>query len=163
MAYIAPTSKRRDNPMLRNKKVAALVGAALIGGTALSGAAFVNTADASSTTHTLKFVAISDRDHRAGNNGFQGTEIERSHGHVVGYDVISGIFNERAHSVKIYVAISRRGGLLFARLHSTSETTYVGTVTGGSGKFAGATGSLTAHNAPHNDDKTFVTIHYTLP
>ena len=135
----------------------------MIATSALSGAAFVSTADAGSVQRTLKFVATSDRDHRAGQFGFEGTEIERNHGRFVGYDVITGTFHPATESVTIYVALSRKGGLMFARLHSTSPTTFVGKVTGGSGRFAGATGTINARNAPHNDNRTFVTVHYTLP
>ena len=150
--------------MSRSKRnVAMATGAAVIAAGAVSGAALVNSADASSVTHTMKFVAVSDRSHQAGRNGFMQTEIDRSHGHFVGYDVVSGMFDRQTQSAKIYVAVARKGGLLFLRVRTTSQTTYVGRVTGGSGKFHGATGSLTAHNAPHNDNKTYVTIHYTLP
>lgn len=152
--------------MLRSKRNLAMVSAAaVIASTALSGAAVVGTADASSVTRTLKFVAISDRSHGAGRLGFEGTEIERNHGRFVGYDVITGIFNPATRSVRIYIAISRKGGLMFARVHNTprSESSYVGKVTGGSGRFAGATGTLTARNAPHNDNRTYVTVHYVLP
>jgi hypothetical protein len=150
--------------MQRSKRNLAMATAAVvIASTAVSGAALVGAADAAPVTHTLKFVAISDREHAAGHNGFMGTEIERNHGRLVGYDVITGIFNPSTQSVKIYVAITRHGGLLFGRVHSTSQTSYAGRVTGGSGRFAGATGTITAKNAPHNDSRTFVTVHYILP
>ncbi len=148
-------------PSKRNLALAA--GAALIATTALSGAGLVGAADATSAAHTYKFVAISDKSHNLGRNGFTGTEIDRVRGHVVGYDVITGIYNPRTQNVKIYVAVTRHGGMIFARVHNTSQTSYVGRVTGGSGKFAGAKGTLTAQNAPHDNNKTFVTLHYTLP
>jgi len=150
--------------MQRSKRnLAAGAAAALIASTAISGAAFVGAADASSVQRTLKFVTISDRNHNVGRTSFEGTEIERNHGRFVGYDVITGTFHPATESVTIYVALSRKGGLMFARLHSTSPTTLVGKVTGGSGRFAGATGTINARNAPHNDNRTFVTVHYTLP
>ncbi len=152
--------------MLRSKRnLAMAMGTAVIASTALSGAAFVGTADASPASGTLKFVAISDRGHGAGRFGFEGTDINRNHGRFVGYDMISGIFNPRTRSVRIYVAIARKGGLLFSRLHNRpgSQSEYVGRVTGGSGRFAGATGTIIARNAPHNDNRTYVTVHYTLP
>ncbi len=152
--------------MQRSKRSIALAtGAAVIASTALSGAAFVGPADATATTHTLKFVAISDRSHGAGRFGFEGTDINRNHGRFVGYDLISGIYNPQTQTVRIYVAIARKGGLLFSRIHSRpgSQSEYVGRITGGSGRFAGATGTLTARNAPHNDNRTYVTVHYTLP
>jgi len=152
--------------MQRSKRNLALAaGSALIATSALSGAAFVSTADAGSVQRTLKFVATSDRDHRAGQFGFEGTEIERNHGRFVGYDVITGKFNPRTEQVRIYIAVSRQGGLMFGRVHSLrgDDSRYAGVVTGGSGRFVGARGSITAQNAPHNDERTFVTIHYTLP
>lgn len=150
--------------MLSSKRnLAIAASAAVVASTALSGAAFVGTADADSVTRTLKFVAISDKSHEFGRFGFEGTEIDRNHGRLVGYDLISGIYDPSTRQVKIYVAIARKGGLIFARVHSTSDTTYVGRVTGGSGRFKGAYGKLTARNAPHNNDRTYITVHFTLP
>ena len=152
--------------MQRNKrKLALAAGAALIATSALSGATFAGTADAGTVQHTLKFVATSDRSHGAGRLGFEGTEIERNHGRFVGYDVLSGKFNPRTEQVQIFIAVSRQGGLLFGRVHSLigQEDHYRGVVTGGSGRFVGARGTITARNAPANNDRTFVTVHYTLP
>ncbi len=150
-------------PRKRNLAMAAV--AALLATTAISGAGLIGSADAAPVTHTLKFVSISDRSHNAGRFGFEATEINRNHGRFVGYDMISGIYNPQTQTVRIYVAIARKGGLLFSRVHNPpgSQSEYVGRITGGSGRFAGATGTLTGQNAPHNDKKTFVTIHYTLP
>jgi hypothetical protein len=147
------------------RKIALAAGAALIASSVVSGATFVSTADAGTVQHTLKFVATSDRDHRAGRFGFEGTEIERNHGRFVGYDLLSGKFNPRTGQVRIYIAVSRQGGLMFGRVHSLrgQDDHYTGVVTGGSGRFVGARGTITARNAPHNDDRTYVTIHYTLP
>lgn len=149
----------------RKRNLAMAAGAGLLATAALSGAGLVGAADASTVTHTLKFVSISDRSHNAGRFGFEGTEINRNHGRFVGYDMISGIYNPQTQAVRIYVAIARKGGMLFSRVHNPpgSHSEYVGRITGGSGRFAGAKGTLTAQNAPHNDKRTFVTIHYTLP
>ncbi len=150
--------------MLSSKRnLAMAAGAALIASTALSGAGLVGSAEAAPVTHTYKFVAISDKGHNLGRNGFVGTEVDRVRGHVVGYDLLSGIYNPATQNVKIYVAVTRRGGMIFGRVHNTSQTTYAGRITGGSGKFAGAKGTVTAKNAPRDNNKTFVTLHYTLP
>ena len=147
----------------RKRNLAMAAGAGLLATAALSGAGLVGAADASTVTHTLKFVAVSDKGHGLGRTGFAGTEIERNHGKFVGYDVISGTYNPSTQAVQIYVAVTRKGGLLYGKVHSTSPSTYVGRITGGAGRFAGAKGTLTARNAPHNNKKTFITIHYTLP
>lgn len=152
--------------MQRSKRnLAMAAGAAMIASTALSGAAMVGSADAAAVQHTMKFVAISDKEHRAGNNGFLATEIDRNHGRFLGYDTISGLFSRQTGNVKIYVAVARHGGLLFGRLHNATPEgdSFVGQVTGGSGRFAGARGTVTARNAPHDDGRTYVIVHYTLP
>ena len=151
--------------MQRNKRNLALAaGAALIATSALSGAVRQHGRRRQRPAHPQ--VRRHDRpDHRAGQFGFEGTEIERNHGRFVGYDVLSGKFNPQTEQVRIYIAVSRQGGLLFGRVHSLrgDDSRYAGVVTGGSGRFVGARGTITAQNAPHNDDRTFVTIHYTLP
>lgn len=150
--------------MQRSKRnIAMAAGAAVIASSALSGAALVGSADAAPVNRTLKFVAVTDREHRAGRFGFEATEIERNQGRWVGYDVISGVFQPATNSAKIYVAVTRRGGILYGRLHNTSESTYAGRITGGLGRFAHATGTISARNAPRNENRTYVTIHYTLP
>lgn len=148
--------------MLINKRTLAVCGtSALIAVTGVAGSTMLNSADAALTTHHMRFVAYSDRNIRFGQTTFGGTEIDRRDGHRVGFDVISGKFNLTTHSVTIYVSVARRGGLLHAKVHDVSNTRYVGRVTGGSGRFKGASGTVTAQDLKGNGTRVIVT--YTLP
>jgi hypothetical protein len=148
--------------MLITKRTLAVCGtSALLAVTGVAGSTMLNSADAALTTHHMRFVAYSDRNIRFGQTTFGGTEIDRRNGHRVGFDVISGKFNLTTHSVTIYVSVARRGGLLHAKVHDVSNTRYVGRVTGGSGRFKGASGTVTAQDLKGNGTRVIVT--YTLP
>jgi hypothetical protein len=147
-----------------NKRTLAIGGtSALIAVTGLGGSTMVNSADAAPTTHHMRFIAHSDRNISFGARTFGGTEIDRRNGHRVGFDLISGRFNPATQSVTIYVSVARRGGLLHAKVHSVSSNRYVGRVTGGAGRFKGATGSVTARNLDQQGNRTLVRVAYTLP
>lgn len=148
--------------MQLNKRTLAVGGtSALLAVTGFGASTMVNSADAALTTHHMRFTAFSDRNVRFGQSTFGGTEIDRRDGHRVGFDVISGKFNPATRHVTIYVSVARRGGLLHAKVHDVSPSRYVGTVTGGSGRFKGASGTVTARNLPGNGTRVIVT--YTLP
>ena len=119
----------------------------------------VDTASAAAKVHTLKFVATQTGQHNTGNGTFVGTEIERHHGKVVGYDTLSGKFNVQTHTAFIRVAAARKGGLLYVQVVVDPSGQFAGKVTGGAGRFKGARGTVTGHSAP-NSNKTFVTVKY---
>jgi hypothetical protein len=150
--------------MLITKRTLVVCGtSALLAVTGVAGSTMVNSADAALTTHHMRFITHSDRNIQFGKRTFGSTEIERHNGHRVGFDVISGKFNPATHSVTIYISVARRGGLLHARVHSVSPTAYVGRVTGGSGRFMGARGTVTARDLKGNNNATRVVVTYTLP
>jgi hypothetical protein len=154
----------KGQPMLINKRTLAVGGtSALIAATAFGGSTMVNAADAPSATMHMRFIAHSDRNIRFGPDTFGGTEIDRRNGHRVGFDLISGRFHPATQTVTIYVAVARRGGLLYGRVHAVSPTQYVGRVTGGSGRFKGASGTVTARNLDQQENRTRVVVTYTLP
>jgi hypothetical protein len=150
---------------LQTKKRTLAVGgsAALIAATAFGGFTMVNAADAASSTKHMHFVAHSDRDINFTQRTFGGTEVDRHNGNRVGFDLISGRFDPATQKVTIFVSVARAGGLLFARLHSVSNTRYAGHVTGGSGRFKGAHGTVTARNLDQQANRTRVNVTYTLP
>jgi hypothetical protein len=154
----------KGQPMLLNKRTLAVGGtSALIVATALGGSTMVNAANAPAATLHMRFIAHSDRNIQFGPRTFGGTEIDRRHGHRVGFDLISGEFDPAKGKVTIDVAVARRGGLLYAKVHDVSDTRYVGRVTGGSGRFKGASGTVTARNLDQQGDRTRVVVTYTLP
>jgi hypothetical protein len=136
-----------------------LGGAAVIDSASASHAGAVS--PASAKAHTWKFVAIETGTHSLGKFTFAGTDKDRADGKLVGYDVISGKFHVRARTVDIDFALARRGGLLLGNVVGTEKGVYTGKVTGGTGRYKGAHGTVTGHNAPHNDKKTFLTVTWT--
>ena len=128
--------------------------------TGLGVATTVDGASAAPRAHTLKFVAVSTAEHRTGPRTFVGTEVERHHGKVVGYDTLSGKFNLQTHKVFIWVAVARKGGQLLGHVTiRESSPHFKGKVTGGSGRFRGAKGVIYGRSPAHSN-KTFVTIRY---
>jgi hypothetical protein len=146
------------------KRTLALAGSgALVAAVGFGGSTMVNAADAAPPTKHMRFVAHSDR-----NIGFSprtggSTEIDRSHGQRVGFDLTTAKFDPATGTVTIHVAVARRGGLLYATVHDVSTTQYVGRVTGGSGRFEGARGTVTARNLDARGNRTRVNVTYTLP
>jgi hypothetical protein len=141
--------------------------AVMITASCLGGATMVNAAtDVSSPTLHMRFTAHTDRNFNFGPRTFGGTEIDTRHGHRVGLDMISGAYDPSTDTVTIYVAVARRGGLLNAKLHSDESTPrvdFVGRVTGGSGHFKGASGTVVARNVGSEGTRTRVLVTYTLP
>jgi hypothetical protein len=117
-------------------------------------------APAGAVTHTLKLVAHQTASHSAGKTGFLGADTDRSpktH-EVVGYDSITGHFNVKTHRVKIDAAVALKGGLLTAHLTGSGDTnTFDGTITGGTGKYAGAQGTVQTHG---KGKRTVITFEY---
>ncbi len=143
----------------KRRTFATLASAALL--TTGVGIAASPEASASPKGHTWKFVAISGPSHSPSDTTFVSTDTDRSHGNVVGYDTISGRFNVKTRSIKIYVAVSRKGGLLYATLVGHGDSTELhGWVTGGAGAYRGAEGWVKTTSPSQNSNKTYVTVHY---
>ena len=117
-------------------------------------------ASAHSTTHTLKFTAVTmTPETQFSQTSFGSAEKDVSAGKVIGYDVINIEVNPKTHTPSGGVTLSTKGGFLYGTLKLTKNPIH-GTVTGGTGAFKGATGTITANQA---GKRTAVTITYTTP
>jgi hypothetical protein len=143
---------------VKTPKLAIGVAVAAVIASGVGVAVTVETSAASAPTHTLKFNAIELRSHNTSKTTFTSAEVERHKGKFVGYDVVTGRFNPSTNRVHINVAVARKGGLLFAQLSAKGNNDLHGTVTGGTGKFDGAVGTVTAHSV--SNKKTAVTVKY---
>jgi hypothetical protein len=119
---------------------------------------------APAVTHTLKLAAHQTASHNVGKTAFLGADTDRNpttHA-IVGYDSITGHFNFATKTVKIDAAVALKGGIITVHLTGKgSGVTLDGTITGGTGKYAGATGTI--HTQQKNGSKvTHITITYTL-
>jgi hypothetical protein len=147
------------------RAITAGIATATVAASGLALTAADGSSTAARTSHTLRVVAHETATHNVGKFSFigQDTDRRRSDGKIIGYDTISGRFYPKQNRALINVAVSLRGGILLARLHQSGDSTaFTGIVTGGRGRFAGATGTITGHSPSQNSNRTFVTVHYTV-
>jgi hypothetical protein len=137
---------------------AATVATGLGVATTVDGASATATAP-TAKAHLLKFVVIDGPSHQVGDRSFAGTDVNRHHGKIVGYDTFSGRFNFHTHKALLRVAFSRKGGLLFVNVTLGDHGPFTGKVTGGRGRFSGARGTVTGFSPKHSN-KSFVRIRY---
>jgi hypothetical protein len=138
--------------------IAAVSAAALI-----SGGAFLLPAAASthSVTHKLTFTAVKQKSASFSRiaNG-QADSDYNSAGKIIGFDVIYVAFNPRTHRPSGGVTLDTNGGFLYGTLKFTQNPVTHGTVTGGTGKFKGVTGTITGRSLNKSGTRTAVTISY---
>ena len=135
--------------------LAAAGAAALLGGGAL---VFPAVASASSATHTLKFIAITNKQHNFSqtSGGSQETDVNAT-GKTVGFDVLYFAATSPT-TARINVTFDISGGFLYGTANVTKSGTVTnGKVTGGTGAFAGATGTITAKSAGKNREAIAIT------
>jgi hypothetical protein len=138
------------------------MGAAVVLGT--TGALVVPAvASAHSDTQTLKFIAVQKSSvmFTARSGGEQDTDVNTA-GKTVGYDMLYFAATSATAGIAD-VTVDTTGGFLYATATVQIKTgaTSNGKVTGGTGAFAGATGTLTAKNLNKAGTRTAVTIIYS--
>lgn len=130
-----------------NSKIAIVAGAAALGIAAI-GLGLDGAASAHAVTHTMTFTNRQIAD-KVINDVDVASDKNLKHGTVVGYDVTSCRIDLDTHVAHCAVALSRPVGLMYARAHINVDTGRGGgAVTGGTGRFAGATGTITVAD-PH--------------
>ena len=130
---------------------------------AIAGAATSQqTATAANSTHVLRLKLHVTAGHSLDQLHFVGTERVRSRDthQLVGFDTFRG--HVKPHTVVYETAFAFKGGILLTRgrLVSKAPATFAGHVTGGTGAFAGATG--TARGRALSREDTVFTIRYSL-
>ena len=122
-------------------------------------AATQETASAATSTHVLHLRLHVTAGRSLDQLNFVGTERVRSRDthELVGFDTFRG--HVKPHTVVYETAFAFRGGILLTRGHSVGKARFVGHVTGGTGAFAGATGTATGRALSQED--TLFTIRYS--
>jgi hypothetical protein len=151
-------------------KKAAVAAAALVGVTAFTGASVAPAATPSpgvKAAHTIRWMLTETASHNVAKNGFVGTDVIRSvrTGKIVGYDSTTGVFFPKTQGARIQVAASVHHGILVGQVHgrfTSNDVVLHGKILRGTGKFAGAKGTITAQPRGANGQKTLVVIHYTV-
>ena len=150
-----------EDTMKIRATIAAIGTAAAFG---ITGAIVLPTAaSAHATTHTLTFTSVQQAAaHYSSTTGGAADKDVNKAGKIIGFDVTRFVFNPQTNTISIGVAITNSGGFLYGKLHqsATSPVSH-GTVTGGTGIYAGATGTITGKNLNKSGSKTAVTITYS--
>jgi hypothetical protein len=144
--------------MMVRTSIAVVSAAALLGtGAFLLPAA----ASAHSTTHTLKFISVTKKsaDFSKTTGGQQDTDLNKA-GKIIGFDQLYFKFNPKTKTASGGVTLDTNGGFLYGTLKFTSSPVTHGKVTGGTGIFKGATGTITGKNLNKSGTRTAVTIIY---
>jgi hypothetical protein len=130
-------------------------------GASTSATALVPGVSAHPVSQTLTFTSVEE-----GQTSFSKTlsvaqdKDVNTAGKIIGYDVIRFVYNPRANTGTISAVVNLQGGFLYGQLHQTDSPVSHGTVTGGTGAFKGATGTITARALDQQDDRTAITITY---
>jgi hypothetical protein len=150
-----------------NKRIIGAISAGALLVSGVGGAAVLQSASASTGSgvaakmHTWKFNSIEKGTHSLGKTTFAGVDVNKHKGNVVGYDTITGSFDRATQKVTIDVAVARKGGLLLGRVSGSGPSTDLdGKVTGGTGDYKGATGTIHTHELP-NGNTTQVVVKWS--
>jgi hypothetical protein len=126
-----------------------------------TGAFLLPAASAHPLTHRLTFASVQQSSvNFSSTAGAQQDKDVNQAGKVIGYDELRFTFDPQAKTGSIEVAVDLSGGFLYGSLCQGDGPVAHGRVTGGTGVFQGATGSITATQLDQNDDRTDVTITY---
>ena len=120
-------------------------------------------ASAHSSTHTLKFTAVQKATHKfsATAQGIQDTDVNATN-HTVGFDELY-VAGTSSTAGTANVTVDTNGGLLYGTFNINFTTGAItnGKVTGGTGAFKSATGTITAKALNAAGTKHAVTITYS--
>jgi hypothetical protein len=133
--------------------------------TALGGAcAFLvpaASASAAVKSHTIRFTSVVEATHNFSqtSNSQQDKDVNGS-GKVIGYDLLYSVFNPKTETGKLAFTAVLNGGFVYGVATASSNPESHGTITGGTGAFKGARGTLLAKNLNKAGTKTAITITY---
>jgi hypothetical protein len=120
-------------------------------------------ASAHTATHTLKVTSVLSGQavFSAGRAAGRAENDLNSAGEIIGFDVVYVAVNPETGTESGNVTFDTDGGLLYGTLKITSSPVINGTVTGGTGAFQGATGTILGKSLNKSGTRTAVTITYT--
>jgi hypothetical protein len=125
-----------------------LVVASLAAGTVAITGAGAALAATSSSTHTLSFVSNQTSATMHFGPHFVNADKDVKGGHVIGDDVLSAkvTYTKKVHSITGSIAIALNGGEIYATITGNPDTNKLsGTLTGGAGKYAGISGTISGN------------------
>jgi len=124
--------------------------------------ASASTASASAAkTHTVSFISVQETMHNYSQTATaeQDKDVNKA-GKVVGYDLLYFVFNPKTESAKLNFTAVISGGFVYGVANASANPVTHGTVTGGTGIFKGASGTILAKNLNKSGTRTAITITY---
>jgi hypothetical protein len=112
-------------------------------------------------THTLTFTSVQESmvNFSRTVTGQQDKDVNKA-GKTVGYDLLYLVFNPKTETAKLNFTAVTSGGFVYGVASASSSPVIHGTVTGGTGIFSGAAGTILAKNLNNAGTRTAVTITY---
>jgi hypothetical protein len=139
---------------MKARHTIATVGAAAV--VAAGGCVLALPASASSATHTMHFTAHTVSQASFGKKGGAAVDHDFNGAHkLIGYDVASFGKGNNGN-----VAVALKAGFLYAHLVFSNTGALTGTLTGGTGKYVGVTGTVVG--TPISKKDTDITVMYKL-
>jgi hypothetical protein len=108
-------------------------------------------------THTLKLISIRKDSASFTKTSSGQADLDVNH---AGYDMLHFSFNPTTRQASAAVTLDTAGGFLYGVLRTTNNPVIHGRVTGGTGAFRGAIGTITAKVLNKTGTRTAVTITY---
>jgi hypothetical protein len=141
--------------------IAALATTAVLGGTCAFLVPAASASPSAAKTHTLTFTSVQEAMHNFSptSSSEQDKAINQA-GKVVGYDLLYFVFSPKTETAKINFTAVLSGGFVYGVANGSDNPVTRGTVTGGTGAFKGATGTLYAKSLNAAGTRTAVTIRY---
>jgi hypothetical protein len=144
-----------------NRRIAAAA-VGTIAVAASAGTALALPSHPSATSGAIKFVAVESGHHSFHNGTEVGTDTDMSGGHKIGFDTIDCVPSSTGKTADCDVTGSYKQGQIYGTFTLTFKSgALTGTVTGGTRKFVGATGTIKGTAVSATKEK--VTISYQTP
>jgi hypothetical protein len=147
--------------MKHRNTIAAIATAAALAGTCAVVVPAASASISAPKTHTLTFISVQEAVHNYSQtiSSQQDRDVTKA-GKVVGYDLLYLVFNPKTETAKLNFTAVTGGGVVYGVARASSNPVIHGTVTGGTGAFKGAAGTIVARNLNPSGSKTAVTITY---
>jgi hypothetical protein len=141
--------------------IAAIATAAAIGGTCAFLVPAASASAGTAATHTLTFTAV-----QVSEVAYSGTVVNVAEnsvnkaGTVIGYELLHVVINPTKGTDAFNIVFSFSGGFLYGVFIESGNPVIHGKLTGGTGAFQGATGTILAKDLNSAGSKTAVTLTY---
>ena len=147
--------------MKHRNAIAAIATATALAGTCAVVVPAASASTSAPTMHTLTFISVQEAVHNYSQtiSSQQDRDVTKA-GKVVGYDLLYLVFNPKTETAKLNFTAVTGGGVVYGVARASSNPVIHGTVTGGTGAFKGAAGTIVARNLNPSGSKTAVTITY---